>query len=67
MEIDAELRRQIGVAALGGSAFVVGLVALGLAFDGGGGLPPTGGIGIVVLLVSFVLLMGGLGVFIARK
>jgi hypothetical protein len=67
MGIDEGLRRQIVVAALGGSAFVVGLVALGVAFDGGGGLPPTGGLGIVALLVAFVLLMGGLGVFLARQ
>jgi len=67
MEIDAELRRQILLAALSGLAFVVAVVGVGATFDGGDGLPPQGGIALVVLLFVFVLLMAVVGFYLSGR
>ncbi|GAA0531760.1 hypothetical protein ABNG02_01400 [Halorubrum ejinorense] len=66
MEIDAELRRQIAVSLAAAAAFIVGLVAIGVVFGGSTVLPASGAIALVALLAGFVLLMGGVGVFLMR-
>jgi len=65
MEIDAELRRQITVSLLAAAAFVVGLVAIGVTFDGST-LPEAGAIALVGLLAGFVLLMAAVGAYLIR-
>jgi len=65
MEIDAELRRQITVSLAAAAVFVVGLVAIGVTFDGSS-LPETGAIALVGLLTGFVLLMALGGAYLIR-
>ena len=66
MEIDAELRRQITVSL--SPAVVCGLVLIGIGVTFGGStvLPQAGAIALIALLAGFVLLMGGVGMFLMR-
>ena len=66
MEIDAELRRQIGVSLAAAAVFIVGLVAIGVTFGGSTVLPQAGAIALVALLAGFVLLMAGVGTYLMR-
>ncbi|TKX75966.1 hypothetical protein EXE46_00140 [Halorubrum sp. GN11_10-6_MGM] len=66
MEIDAELRRQIGVSLAAAAVFIVGLVAIGVTFGGSTVLPEAGAIALVALLAGFVLLMAGVGTYLMR-
>jgi hypothetical protein len=66
MEIDAEFRRQITVSLAAVATFVLGLVAIGVVFGGSTVLPASGALALVGLLAGFVLLMGGVGVFLMR-
>ena len=65
MEIDAELRRQITVSLAAAAVFVVGLVVIGVTFDGSS-LPEGGAIALVGLLTGFVLLMALVGAYLIR-
>lgn len=66
MEIDEEMRRKI-VTSLGVSAlFIAALVGVGATFSDNG-LTETGGLALVAVIALFVLVMGGLGVFLSRK
>ncbi|WP_297886526.1 hypothetical protein [uncultured Halorubrum sp.] len=66
MEIDAELRRQITVSLAAAAVFVVGLIGIGVTFGGSTVLPQAGAIALIALLAGFVLLMGGVGMFLMR-
>ena len=66
MEIDAELRRQIAVSLAAAAVFIVGLIAIGVAFGGSTVLPEAGAIALVALLAGFVLLMAGVGTYLMR-
>ena len=66
MEIDAELRRQIGVSLAAAAVFIVGLVAIGVTFGGSTVLPEAGAIALIALLAGFVLLMAGVGTYLMR-
>lgn len=66
MEIDAEFRRQITVSLAAVAIFILGLVAIGVVFGGSTVLPASGAIALVGLLAGFVLLMGGVGLFLMR-
>ena len=65
MEIDAELRRQITVSLAAAAVFVVGLIVIGVTFDGYS-LPETGAIELVGILTGFVLLMALVGAYLIR-
>ena len=66
MEIDAELRRQITVSLAAAAVFILGLIAIGVTFGGSTVLPQAGAIALIALLAGFVLLMGGVGMFLMR-
>ena len=66
MEIDAEFRRQIIVSMLAGAVFVIGLVGIGTTYGEPTGLPETGAIALLALLVGFILLMALVGAYLIR-
>lgn len=66
MELDAEARRQI-VLAVGAVGFFIALiVAIGTAFSGEA-LATTGALALVGAMVLFVLVMGVVGIYLARQ
>lgn len=66
MELDAEARRQI-VLAVGAVGFFIALiVAIGAAFSGEA-LATTGALALVGAIALFVLVMGVVGVYLARR
>lgn len=66
MELDAEARRQI-VLAVGAVGFFIALiVAIGTAFSGEA-LATTGALALVGAMVLFVLVMGAVGIYLARQ
>jgi hypothetical protein len=66
MELDAEARRQI-VLAVGAVGFFIALiVAIGTAFSGEA-LATTGALALVGAIALFVLVMGVVGIYLARR
>lgn len=67
MAFDEEVRRKAIVSVLAVSIFLAALAGVGIAYDGGDGLPETGGLAIVGLLVGFVFLMAAVGFYLDRS
>lgn len=66
MELDAEARRQIVLAVGAVGFFIVLIVAIGVTFSGEA-LATTGALALVGSIALFVLVMGLVGVFLARR
>ncbi|MFB6091737.1 MAG: hypothetical protein ABEK02_01860 [Haloquadratum sp.] len=62
MDIDAEMRRKIIVSLVSVGIFIAAFVGIGAVF--GPDLGDTGGLVLVVAIALFVLVMGGVGVFL---
>jgi peptidoglycan/LPS O-acetylase OafA/YrhL len=69
MELDGETVRQILVAGLAVVAFVVALILVGRTYgiNGGSAISATGGLALVGLLGSFILLMAVVGLWLERQ
>jgi hypothetical protein len=65
MDIGAEMRRKIGLSVAAVAAFVLLILGIGVTFNDGG-LTSTGGLALVGGIVGFILLMAGVGVWLAR-
>jgi hypothetical protein len=65
MDIGAEMRRKIGLSVVAVVAFVLLVLWIGVSFNDGG-LSSTGGLALVAGIVAFILLMAGVGVWLAR-
>lgn len=65
MDIEAEMRRKIVVSIVTVAVFIGIIIGIGVTFDDGG-LGSTGGLALVASIVLFILLMGGVGVFLSR-
>lgn len=66
MELSAESRRQIVLSMVAVGFFIVLMVAIGVTFNGQE-LAPTGGLALIAAITLFVLVMGGIGAYLARK
>lgn len=66
MEIDEESRRQIVLSLAAVGFFIVLMVAIG-AVNGGAALTSNGALMLVGAITLFVLVMGGIGAFLARR
>ena len=66
MELSAESRRQIVLSIVAVGFFVALMLGIGLTF-GGTSMPPVGGLALVGAITLFVLVMGGIGIYLARK
>jgi hypothetical protein len=66
MELDEESRRQIVLSLLAVGFFIVLMVAIG-AINGGAALTANGALMLIGAIALFVLVMGGIGVFLARR
>jgi hypothetical protein len=71
MEIDAEMRRKIAVSLVATVTFVALLVAVGMEYStesesGGVVIQQPGGTYLVAVVALFVLLMGGIGIYLDR-
>jgi hypothetical protein len=66
MDIDEEMRPKIALSMGAVLVLVIVFLAIGVTF-GNAGLSVTGGYALVGALVSFVLLMGVVGVYLASR
>ena len=66
MDIDEEMRPKIALSVGAVILLVIVFLVIGVTF-GGSGLSATGGYALVGALVGFVLLMGLVGVYLARQ
>jgi len=64
--VDKETRREILVGAGSVAVFIALLVGVGMTF-GNGGLTQTGALAVVGVIVLFVLLMSGVGLWMSRQ
>lgn len=66
MELDAEARRQIVLAVGAVGFFIVLIIAIGSTFSGEA-LATTGALALVGAIALFVLVMGVVGIYLARQ
>ncbi|MFB6130390.1 MAG: hypothetical protein ABEJ28_06180 [Salinigranum sp.] len=66
MELEEGMRRKIVVSVVAVLAFIALIVGIGETFYGNGSLGTSGGLALVVSIVLFVLVMGAIGVWLAR-
>ncbi|MFW5918473.1 MAG: DUF7472 family protein [Haloferacaceae archaeon] len=66
MELDAEARRQIVLAVGAVGSFIVLIIAIGAAFPGEA-FATTGAFALIGAIAVFVLVMGLVGIYLARK
>lgn len=66
MELSAESRRQIILSLVAVGFFIVLMIGIGVTYNGQE-LAPEGGLALVGAITLFVLVMGGIGVYLARK
>jgi hypothetical protein len=66
MDIDEEMRRKIVVSATVVVLVVVGFLAIGATY-GGAELDRTGGFALIGVVVTFVVVMAGAGLYLARS
>jgi hypothetical protein len=64
MDLDDEARRQIAVSVVAVGFFVALILGIGVAFSNSG-LGATGGLALVGAIVLFILVMAGVGLFLA--
>ncbi|UPV75426.1 hypothetical protein M0R89_04995 [Halorussus limi] len=64
--VDQETRREILVGAGSVGLFIALLVGVGMTY-GNGGLTQTGALAVVGVIVLFVLLMSGVGIWMSRQ
>ena len=64
--VDKETRREILVGAGSVGLFIALLVGVGMTY-GNGGLTQTGALAVVGVIVLFVLLMSGVGLWMSRQ
>ncbi|WP_135853557.1 DUF7472 family protein [Halorussus salinus] len=64
--VDKETRREILVGAGSVGVFIALLVGVGMTY-GNGGLTQTGALAVVGVIVLFVLLMTGVGLWMSRQ
>jgi hypothetical protein len=64
--VDQETRREILVGAGSVAFFIALLVGVGVTY-GNGGLTETGALAVVGVIVAFVLLMTGVGIWMSRQ
>ena len=65
MELDEGMVRKIAISVGAVGVFVALVVGIGASFDDGG-LGSTGGLALVAAMVLFVVVMAGVGLFLAR-
>jgi peptidoglycan/LPS O-acetylase OafA/YrhL len=65
MEIDAEMRRKIGLSVAVTVGFIALILGIGASFDGRS-LGSTGGLALVASIALFVVVMGAVGVVLSR-
>jgi hypothetical protein len=65
MEIDAEMRRKIGLSITVVLFFVALILGIGVTYNDGG-LGSTGGLALIGSILLFVLAMGAVGAWLAR-
>ena len=66
MDMTPEKRREIGIALGAVGLFIAVLLGIGLQFDSGG-LTEQGALALVGSIVLFILLMGGVGFWLANQ
>lgn len=66
MDIDEEMRRKIAASVAAVGLFIVLVLFVGATYNHGG-LSPTGGYALVGAIAVFILVMAGIGFFLARK
>ncbi len=66
MEIDAEMRRKIVVSLVAVGFFVALIVGIGVTYGGPAGFGATAGLALIGSIVLFVLVMAGVGLWLAR-
>jgi hypothetical protein len=65
MELDEGMVRKIAISVGAVGVFVALVVGIGASFNDGG-LGSTGGLALVAAMVLFVVVMAGVGLFLAR-
>lgn len=65
MQIDAEMRRKIVVSVAATVLFTAAMLYVGFTY-GQGGLSDAGGQALVAVIVGFVVVMGGVGLYLSR-
>jgi hypothetical protein len=65
MELDEGMARKIAISVGAVGVFVALVVGIGASFNDGG-LGSTGGLALVAAMVLFVVVMAGVGLFLAR-
>lgn len=67
MDIDEEMRRKIVVSLVAAVLVVFGFLAIGATYGGNNGFTPTGGYALIGAIITFVLVMAGAGLYLARS